>query len=822
MRIRGLILHLMVLLVLSACAAGSGRQGTQITVTGTGPTAPVLSGTNAVFVMTVTNTGPYDASNIKLIDNIGNQLKLISITCSATGGTTCPNPATVEMDIPSMPNGSALVFTVTVQLDNGATGTIDNSMVASFAEEIDPPALQRSSLPRRIASSPMSLSAELGRQVLWSGSTAVFVMTVTNNGPDAATGFNVFDNVGNGLALTGITCAASGGAVCPATVGALTAVDSLPSGGVLTFTVSTQIAQNVNGTISNQLVADIKTNPTSSSNSYYATATVVTADLKVSGTPPPGPLLSGSAAAFTMVLTNNGPGTAQSINITNVLSSGITASGAITCAASNGAVCPSALGPTMTLTSMPNTGVLTFTVPFTVNTGTSGQVSDTMTVSSTTDPRGNQIATVGVGSGNSNLIVTETGVSQVAAGSSAVFTAVVANTGPSAASNVTVTYALTGPAGTVASVACSAPAGVTCPTTLGPMMTVPTIGVGRALSFTFTVPVPTAAAGQGAIINTVTASAIGNTDVTQNEASYSTVPINSNNGTYQLFAADGNQYTLVINFDADTFTISGNGLNIQSSFTADAAGGGYTVAGTSRFRVATDLIVGGEDFGHGVIPYVAARVFGTTVQQLAGTSGGQYNLVTLDVPTTAPIVTTAGTARVSGNTLAICQSSTGVATPQNCASLPAGSLQSYALSVDTNVYTGINTVTAQPFSFQLALIGATTALLSAGTAPDGSQRLVIGLPDASVIAGGTTQGASTTGDWVTMTLTPTMYSFTGQVGPSDSAGLQRISSNAGPYAMLVGNLQSDTAQIYVMQSYPLSVAFGGSGAANGLLQVTLP
>jgi len=773
--------------------------------------------------MTVTNSGPYDASNIKLIDNIGNQLKLVSITCSASGGATCPNPPTVEMVIPSMPNGSALVFTVTVQLDNGATGTIDNSMVASFAEEIDPTGASAA-----VTASAYSIVTNVvvggtgPTGTLVGGSTAVFVMTVTNNGPDAATGFNVYDNVGNGLALTGITCAASGGAVCPATVGVLTAVDTLPSGGILTFTVSTQIAQNVSGTVSNQLVADIKTNPTLSSNSSYATATVVTAGLNVSGTPPPGPLPAGSAASFTMVLTNNGPGTAKNINITNALSSSITASGAITCAASNGAVCPSALGPTMTLASMPDTGVLTFTVPFTVNAGNSGQVVDTMTVSSTSDPRGNQVATVGVGSGGSGLIVTETGVTQVSAGSNAVFTAVVANTGPSAASNVTVTYALTGPAGTVANVACTAPAGVTCPATLGPVMTVPSIGVGSALSFTFTVPVPTTAAGQGAIINTVTASAVGNSGVTQNEASYSIVPINSNNGTYQLFAADGNQYTLNINFDSDTFTISGNGLNIQNSFTADAAGGGYTVAGTSRFRVATDLIVGGEDFGHGVIPYVAARVFGTTVQQLAGTSGGQYNLVTLDVPTTGPVVTTAGTARVSGNALAICQSSAGVAPPQNCASLPAGSLQTYALNVDGNIYTGINTVTAQPFTFQLALIGATTALLSGGTAPDGSQQLVIGLPDASVIAGGTTQGASTTGDWVTMTLTPTSYSFTGQIDPADSAGLQRISSSTGPFAMLVGNLLSDGAQIYVMQSYPLSVAFGGSGAANGLLQVTIP
>ena len=805
--------------MLSACAGGSGRQGTQIVVTGTGPTAQVQAGSDIVFVMTVRNTGPYDASNIKLIDNVGNQLKLVAITCAAAGGAVCPAAPTVEMTIPSLTNGASLVFSVTAQLDSTASGIVQNTLTASFAEEIDPTgasAAVTATAFNIITNVVVSGSGPPG--VVVGGSPAVFVMTVTNNGPDAATNFNVFDNPGNGLILTGITCAASGGAICPATVGVLTAIQSLPSGGVLTFTVNTTVGRTVNGTVTNQLVADIKTNPTQSADSFYATATVVTAELDITGTPPPAPLLPGTAAAFTLVVTNNGPGTAQNIAFTNVLSANITASGAITCVASGGAACPTTLGPSMTLASMPNAGVLTFTVPFTVNTNASGPVTDMLTVTSSTDPRGPQVATIGVGSGSNFITVTENGAADVGAGSNAVFTAVVANTGPAVATNINVGYTLTGPAGTVATVTCTAAAGVFCPPTLGPAMVIPSLGVGRAVNFTFTVPVPVAAAGQGAIINTVTVSAIGNSNP-QNTASFSTVPVNSNNGTYQVFAANGNQYTMVANFDAGTYTITGNGQNIQVAFVP--GGGGYTVGGAPAFRVSTDLIVGGQDFmdGRGVIPYVAARVFGSTVQQLAGTSGGQYNLMTIDIPTTGVAVTSAGTARVSGNTLAICQSATTVTTTQNC---PAASLQSYALSVDGNVYTGINTTTAQPFTFQEALIGATAALLSTSTAADGSPQFIIGLPDASVIAGGTTQGESTAHEWITATLSSALYSFTGTLG-ADQAPLARISPTAGPFSMLVGNLASNGAQIYVMQSFPLTVATGGSGgAASGLLQVTIP
>lgn len=832
-------MQLGVVLTLAACAAGSGRQGTEIVVSGTGPADPVQSGSNAVFLMTVKNTGPYDASDIKLIDNVGNQLKLVSITCTAAGGATCPSTPSVEMTNLSLPNGGSLLFTVTVQLDTGATGTIQNTMTASFAEEIDP--TQDSSSATGTAFSIVTnviVSGTGPTGTLVGGAPAVFVMTVTNNGPDATEAFNVYDNVGNGLALNGITCTASGGATCPTTVGVLTAIPTLPSGGILTFTVDTTIGTNVNGTVSNELVADVKTNPTPTSDTFYATATVVTADLAVSGTAPSGPLLGGTSSAFTMVVTNKGPGTAENIAISNALSTGITASGSVSCVASGGATCPTTLGQTMTLASMPNAGVLTFTFPFTVNAGTSGQITDTLTVSSTTDARGNQSATVGVGSGSSNVTVTETtptGSAQVSAGTSAVFVAVVANTGPSAASNVAVSYALTGSAGTVATVACTGNAADACPGTLGPNMVIPTLGVGRSETFTFTVPANLVVTGNGPIINTVTVSAVGNIDTTQDVASFTVVPINSANGTYQVFAADGNQYTMTVNIDALTYTITGNTLTAPITATflpaplpPDPNAGDYVVSGIKKFRVATDLLVGSEDFGNGLIPYLAARVFGSTLQQLNSTSGGQYDLVTLTIPAGGgPATTAAGTARVSGNTLAICQQPLAVSLTQNCPSTPTNYLQSYALSINGNIYTGTNTQTAVQFNFQEAIIGATVALVSAnGVASDGSSQLIIGLPDSSALAGGTTQGPSTTGDlaasadWVTLSLTNITYSESGTLGSTPAPlSLVHIASNGGPFSML----KSSPAQIYVMQASPLAIAFGDpAGSDNGLLQLTVP
>jgi uncharacterized repeat protein (TIGR01451 family) len=813
--------------LLAACGSGSGRQGTQLNVSGTGPTSPVLAGTQTNFVMTVTNSGSYPAQDVTITDNIGNGLKFISITCTASGGATCPSPASVSMSVPSIPNGGTLAFTVTVQLDSGATGTIQNTMRASFSEEIDPSgasavvtATAYDTVTNVVVSGTGPTTAVLG------GSTINWVMTVKNNGPDATDAFNATDHLGNGLTLSSITCTASGGAKCPSVVGVETAVPTLPSGGTLTFTVATVVASSANGTLSNGLSVDITTNPDPTANSFTATASVVAAELVVSGVAPPGPVLAGATGTFVMTVKNNGPATSQNISISNALSAGLTASGPITCVASGGGVCPAQTsGATISVPSLVLNGSLAFSVPFTVNAGTNGQVSDTLTVSSTTDPRGNQTATAVVGAGSSSLAVSETAPSPVAGGSNAVFTAVILNQGPSEADNIQVTYALSGPAGTTATVACLPQAGAQCPTGITAGQTsfvVPLIETGHSLTFTFTVPVPLTAVGQGDVINTVTIAAAGDTNPV-NQATAQVSVVNPANGTYTVYAANGQQYSMVINFDTPAsynITNAAGTVNITEQFAANGSGY-YTVSGTEQLQVAQDLIVGGQDFGdgNGVIPYLAGRVFGTSFTQLAE-FGGLYDIVTRDVPIAGSPTTTPGTARVAGNVLAVCQSPVGVKEPQNCAS----TVQSYSLSVSGDVYTATNTQNQSTFTFQLAISGGTAAFLSAGPSSDGNQ-LVIGLPDSTSIAGGTTVGSSTApiGDWVTVTLTPSLYSYTGQLTGSDSAALGAVNPQGGPFSLETGPLQLSNQPIYVMQSYPMVVTFGSpAGTDAGLLQITVP
>lgn len=83
-----------------------------------------------------------------------------------------------------------------------------------------------------------------------SGSTAVYTITVTNGGPDAANNSVLTDPASSGLTCTSASCVSAVGASCPASTGAAllaelqgagAAIPVLPSGGSITVTVTCSV-----------------------------------------------------------------------------------------------------------------------------------------------------------------------------------------------------------------------------------------------------------------------------------------------------------------------------------------------------------------------------------------------------------------------------------------------------------------------------------------------------------------------------------------------------------------------------------------------------
>jgi uncharacterized repeat protein (TIGR01451 family) len=939
-------------LVLAACGGGSGRRGTDVAVTGTGPTSQVTGGQTIIFQMVVSNPGESDVADVRINDVVGNQLALLGITCTSAGGAVCPAALGVSMVAPSMPRGSSLTFAVTVQLAPNATGTIGNSMSAQVDGDVDqtnnqfnvsataytltsnlvvggsgpagtvtggdsiayqmtvtnagPDAASNVHFSNSVGNGlsnavvscaagggavcPPSLGAQMDLQSMPAGgtltftvaatvnarfngtatnrmlvsadtdsvrgdndftasatvvtpqagivvtvasapanvpagTTAAFVMTVANpTGPDPAASVHLVDTVGGNLTLTGVSCSAAGGAVCPASPGAVMDITNLPVGGTLTFTVNTTVAAGTQGSIFNKLDATV-TSGAPASASAVAEGSAYANNVSVDVTPPSGTLVGGDTAHFTATVSNSGPGSALNAGVSSVLSGGVGGDVVVTCVqAQSTGTCPPSASAAMTIASMPAGVSLVFDIAAPVATGTNGAIAATVTATAAGDARsGDNTDSASVNATSPDLVATQSVESStVAAGASAVFTAVVSNPSQSAASNLVITSGFSANGWQVDStnltVVCSASSGAACPdvATSSPW-TAASLPAGRSLTFTFTLKVP--AAARGDVTSNFSVSSSGDPNPSNNQPGpVKTTAVDGRNGTYKVFTGDGRTTSMAIDFDAGSYTMSGGSATLFS-----ASGGEYVISGARRLRVASDLVVGSHDFGGGAVPYLAARSFGTSIAD----AQTQFNLATLDRPAAGgAAVTRPGSAAVaSDGTLYLCQMANG--TPRSTSNC-AGGLATYSLSVDANgLYTATPiTGTTASYQFYVARSGLSKVLISAGDAVDSSnvavKRWRVGLQDPPALAGGILNGPSTAGEWVTMTLTSTSYSVVGTTNTGTLSATLNTIGSSGSTALLSG-VRSDGPGIYVMQAGPLAVAFGVFGeAASGLLQIVVP
>ena len=233
------------------------------------------------------------------------------------------------------------------------------------------------------------------------------------------------------------------------------------------------------------------------------------------------------------------------------------------------------------------------------------------------------------------------------------------------------------------------------------------------------------------------------------------------NGTYTLVAADAEVYTLVLDFDAATYHVSGAGVDQSGAVTQQGTtysfqpgnATGATGASTTRFQVATDAIVGELPLSGGTVPFIAARKFVNTIADAAGT----YDMLGRVVDATgAPPDTTIQQGQVTADGYVhVCNDPTIYDIP-NC---PGASLAVGTLTVSGDVFNAAFTTGNVPF--RVARVGADKVYLRGSPSSASTRRFVVGVPSATTFNGDTFAGATTEPAWGTMTFTATDYSSTG-------------------------------------------------------------
>jgi len=464
-----------------------------------------LPGDTIMYTVTVTNNGPSTATGILMADSMPPGVTLISATPSQ-GSYTDPT-----WTVGGLGNGATATLTIVATVDAGTPGTsIANTASVVALNETDLDSSNDSATSTIYVSAvDLAVTKTASTALAQVGDAVSYTVTVTNNGPDTASGVTINDSVPSGVTLVSASFSQGSYAAGVWTVG------SIPSGATQTLTLNvTVIASGAGSIVTNTAavgaVGETDTDPSNDSDSAaFGVPAVDIAVTKTVDNPTPVP---GATVTYLVTVANAGPSPASGVSIADALPSGLTM---VSATPSQG----SYLGSTWTIGTLSIASSVTLVIVATVDTGTAGTtITNTASVAGVfeydSDVSNNSDSTP-ITVSAVDLSVTKT-VDDATPnpGDIVTFTVTVANAGPEVATGVSLIDAL--PAGVTLVSAATSQGSL-----LGPTWTVGTLGVATSATLAITATVDAGTAGT-AITNTATVASVDQIDIDLSNDSAST------------------------------------------------------------------------------------------------------------------------------------------------------------------------------------------------------------------------------------------------------------------------------------------------------------
>ncbi len=383
------------------CAVGGGIGPADLAVTKTDSPDPVIAGSNITYTITATNNGPSTALNVNLSDAVPAGTTFVSFAQTGGPTATLTSPAvggtgTASASIPSLASGASATFTMVVAVSASAANnsTVTNTAtIAALNTDPTPANNSATATTTVVTQADLAVTKTDSPDPVSSGSNLTYTISLTNNGPNGADSVSLTDTVpanttfvsftqNTGPSFT-ISAPAVGG------TGTITAtVASLPSGGSATFTFVVNVGASVpNGTIitNTAMATSATTDPTAGNNSATATTTVMPqADLSITKSDSPDPIVTGQNVTYTLTVSNAGPSDSTGVTVTDTLPANLTF---VSCNSTGGGTCGgSGNARTVSFTSIPAGGSATITFVATVNCNVANGtvITNTATVAATT------------------------------------------------------------------------------------------------------------------------------------------------------------------------------------------------------------------------------------------------------------------------------------------------------------------------------------------------------------------------------------------------------------------------------------------------------
>ena len=308
-----------------------------ISVTKTADQGTINAGDMAAFTIVVTNNGPGTANNVTLNDplpaGVAWSIDPAVTGCSISSGTLTCTFATLDegtsktihvSGVTDAQDCGTLSNTATVAADNEGSDQTDNSDTATIT----------------VNCATISITKTADQGTVSAGDPIGFLITVTNSGAGSASGVTVSDTLPTDAGLNWTIDAAGSDSGCSLTAGVLTCnFGTLASGASKHVHLTSPTTAATCGAVDN--TASVTTS-NDGSDSDSASVTVDCPNVTVLKTADQGTIDAGDTAAFTILVTNEGPGTAKDVTLTDTLPTGIVwsedsadcsiAAGVLTCA----------------------------------------------------------------------------------------------------------------------------------------------------------------------------------------------------------------------------------------------------------------------------------------------------------------------------------------------------------------------------------------------------------------------------------------------------------------------------------------------------------
>jgi uncharacterized repeat protein (TIGR01451 family) len=275
--------------------------------------------TPATWLMTVTNEGPSDATDVVLTDQRPPRVTIV--TMAASQGICDPAAGTCALGTLAVHTTAVVTVTATVAPD--ARGLVVNTASAtSTTPFLGTPGREVAAVNTAATPAAGLTLAKAGPPGALPGQTVTYVITVGSTGPSTAGDVVVDDPPPPGL--TFLTATASQGS-CVVATGSC-ALGALDPGSTATVAITAQVAAGATGSITN---AATVTSPDLSGPPPPAAVAPVplqgVADVALSASAAPASIPAGGETTITVAATNAGPDAAPGTVVTGILPPGVVA-----------------------------------------------------------------------------------------------------------------------------------------------------------------------------------------------------------------------------------------------------------------------------------------------------------------------------------------------------------------------------------------------------------------------------------------------------------------------------------------------------------------